>query len=89
MYVFYVSFDLLSFIISNTDKHEFSSIWKCISYCNDVMNHGDCAIKCDVYPQKMPSWWINFCSKNICGISKKYISWVTRLGGSVVSVSDS
>ena len=24
--------DLLSFVISNTDKHEFSSIWKWITY---------------------------------------------------------
>ena len=30
--------DLLSFIIFNTDKHEFSSIWKWISCYNDVMN---------------------------------------------------
>ena len=56
--------DLLSFIISNTDKHEFSSIWKWVRYCNDVMNHFDCEIKLDVYPQKMHS-----CSKNIRGIS--------------------
>ena len=28
------------------------------------MNHVDCVIKHDVYPQKMHS-----CSKNICGIS--------------------
>ena len=26
--------DLLSFIISNTDKHEFSSKWKWICLCN-------------------------------------------------------
>ena len=45
--------DLLSFIISNFDKHKFSSIWNWISSCNDVMNHVDCIIKCDVYPQKM------------------------------------
>ena len=56
--------DLLSFIISNTDKHEFSSIWKWIGFCNDVMNHVDYVIKRDVYPQKMHS-----CSKNIHGIS--------------------
>ena len=31
---------------------------------NDVMNHFDCIIKRDVYPQKMHS-----CSKNIRGIS--------------------
>ena len=59
--------DLLSFI-STSDKHEFSSIWNLISSCNDVMNHVDCVIKRDVYPQKMHS-----CSKNIRGISKKYI----------------
>ena len=45
------------------------------------MNHLDCVIKRDVYPQKMHS-----CSKNICSISffilkisvvyKKNISWV-------------
>ena len=54
----------LSFIIFNTDKHEFSSIWKWISCSNDVMNHADRVIKRDVYPQKMYS-----CSKNICGLS--------------------
>ena len=31
-------------IISNTDKHEFSSTCKCISCYNDVMNHLDCVI---------------------------------------------
>ena len=56
--------DLLSFVISNTDKHEFSSIWKWISCSNDVMNHVDYVIKRDVYLQKMHS-----CSKNIRGIS--------------------
>ena len=56
--------DLLSFVMSNTDKHEFSSIWKWISYSNDVINHVDCVIKHDVYPQKIHS-----CSKNIHGIS--------------------
>ena len=69
MYSIYLSTsDLLSFIISNFDKHEFSSIWNWISCCNYAMNHVDCLIKCDVYPQKMHS-----CSKNICGtcISKK------------------
>ena len=30
--------------------------------CNDVINHADCVIKRDVYPQKMHS-----CSKNIRG----------------------
>ena len=65
MYSIYLSTsELLSFIISNTDKHEFSSIWKWISCCNDVMNNVDCVIKRDVYPQKMHS-----CSKNIRGIS--------------------
>ena len=64
-YSIYLStFDLLSFVISNTDKHEFSSIWKWIMYCNDVMNDVDCVIKRDVYPQNVHS----FC-KNICGIS--------------------
>ena len=70
MYSIYLSTsDLLSFIISNIHKYEFSSIWKWISSCNDVMNHIDCVIKRDVYPQKMHS-----CSKNICGISEKNIS---------------
>ena len=54
------TYDLLSFIISNTGKHKFSSIWKWISCSNDVMNYVDCVIKRDVYPQKMHS-----CSKNI------------------------
>ena len=40
--------DLLSFVISNIDKHEFSSIWKWITCCNDVMNDVDCVIKRDV-----------------------------------------
>ena len=44
--------DLLSFIISYTDKHEFSSILKWIRCCNDVTNNADCIIKRDVYPQK-------------------------------------
>ena len=56
--------DLLIFVISNSNKHEFSSIWRWISCCNDVMNHGDYVIKCDVYPQKKHSY-----SKNIYGIS--------------------
>ena len=65
MYSIYLSLsDLLSFIISNTDKHEFSSIWKWIGYSNDVMNHVDFVIKRDVYPYKRYS-----CSKNIRGIS--------------------
>ena len=54
--------DSLSFIISNTDKHAFSSIWKRINCSNDVVNHVDCAIIHDVYPNKMHS-----CSINICG----------------------
>ena len=56
--------DLLNFVISNTGKHEFSSIWKWITCCNDVMNDVDCVIKRDVYPQNVHS-----CSKNINGIS--------------------
>ena len=44
--------DLLSFIISNSDKHEFSSVWKWIRCSNDVMNYSDCAIKRDVYQKK-------------------------------------
>ena len=56
--------DLFSFVISNTNKHEFSSIWKWITCYNDVMNDVDCVIKCDVYPQNVHS-----CSKNIRGIS--------------------
>ena len=56
--------DIFSFIISNSDKHQFGMIWKWISCCDDVMNHVDCVIIRDVYPQKMHS-----CSKNICAIS--------------------
>ena len=56
--------DLLGFIISNSDKHEFSGKWNWISSYNDVMNHVDCVIKRDVYPHKMYS-----CSKNTSGIS--------------------
>ena len=56
--------DLLGFVISNTDKYEFSSIWKWTRCCNDVMNDVDCVIKCDVYPPNVHS-----CSKNIYGIS--------------------
>ena len=54
---------LLSFM-SNTDKHESSSIWKWISSSNDEMNHVDYVIKRDLYPQKMHS-----CCKTISGIS--------------------
>ena len=56
MYSIYLSTsDLLSFIISNTDKHEFSSIRKWIRCCNDVMNNIDCVIKRDVrLPAKNP-----------------------------------
>ena len=65
MYSIYLSAsDLLSFIITNSDKHEFSSRWKWITCSNDVMNRVDCVIKRDVYPQKKHS-----CSKNIRGIS--------------------
>ena len=49
--------DLLSFSISNTDKHEFSSIWKWIRCCNDVRNNVDCVIKRDVYPSLSPARW--------------------------------
>ena len=56
--------NLLSFIIFNTDKHEFSSIWKRISCCNDVMNRVDCVIELDVHPQKLHS-----CTKDIRGIT--------------------
>ena len=57
MYVFYLSStsDELSCIVTNTDEHEFSSILKWISCSYDVMNHADCVIKRDVYPQKMHS----------------------------------
>ena len=86
MYPIYLSAsDLLSFIISNTDKDEFSCIWKWISCCNDVMNHANYIIKRDAYLQEMLS-----CSKNICGISvfvlrisliyQKNISWVVLHG---------
>ena len=65
MYSIYLSTsDLLSLVISNTDKHEFSSIWKWIRRCNDVMNGVYCVIKCDIYVQNVHS-----CSKNIRGIS--------------------
>ena len=51
MYSIYLSTsDLLSFIIFNTDKHEFSIKWKWISCCNDVLNHVNCVVKRDVYP---------------------------------------
>ena len=64
MYSVYLSVsDLLSVIISNSDKHEFSSILKRISCSNDVMNYVDRIIKRDVYPQKMHS-----CSENFRGI---------------------
>ena len=43
--------DLLSSVISNTEKHRVSSTR--ISDCNDVMNHVNCVIKRDVYTQKM------------------------------------
>ena len=64
MYSIYLSTsDLLSFVISNTNKHKFS-IWKWIRCCNDIMNDVDCVIKRDIYPQNVHS-----CSKNTCGIS--------------------
>ena len=63
-FIYLSTSDLLSFVISNTDKHEFSSVWKWITCCNDVMNDVDCVIKRDVYPQNVHS-----CSKNIRGIS--------------------
>ena len=69
--------DLVSFIISNTAENEFSGIWKWISCCNDVMNHVECVIKLDVYPQKMHS-----CSKNIRGISVfvlKYPRYIKKI----------
>ena len=69
--------NLLSVIISNSDKHEFRSIWKRISCSNDVKNHVDCVIKRDVYPQKMHSCSKNnlvsffCCSNNIHGYQEK------------------
>ena len=60
---------LLSFITSNSDIHEFNSIWNWIRCCNDVINHVDCVIKRDVYPQKMHS-----CSKKFRGTGD--ISWI-------------
>ena len=69
---------LLSFIISNSDKHEFSSIWKWMSSSIDVTNHVDCVMKRDVYSQKMHS-----CSKNIRGISffvlKIFVVWNKKI----------
>ena len=50
--IYLTTSDLLSFIVSNTNKHDFSSIWKWISCCNDVMNNAECVIKRDVYPPK-------------------------------------
>ena len=61
--------DLLSCIISNTNKHKFSSILKRIRCSNDVMNHIGCVMKRDVYPQKMRS-----CSKDIRGKSFFFFS---------------
>ena len=88
MYVFYYlsTSELLSFIISYSDKHEFSSIWKWLSCSNDVMNHVDCIVKLDDYPQKMHSCSKNlrcifFCSKNNRGISRKNIyQWCYCMG---------
>ena len=65
MYSIYLSLsDVLSFIISNTDKHEFSSIWKWIRSSNDILNDVDCIIKRDVCLLK-----IHIVSKNNHGIS--------------------
>ena len=65
MYSIYLSMsDLFNFTISNTDKHELSSIWEWIRCCDKVINNVDCVIKRDVYPQKTHS-----CSRNIRGIS--------------------
>ena len=77
MYSNYISTsDLLSFCICNTDEQEFSSIWKFISYSNDVMNHVDRIIKREGNTfmfQKYP-WYIISVFKTIRGISrKKYI----------------
>ena len=71
--------DLLCFIISNTDKHEFSSIWKSISCSKDVRNHVDCVIKRDFYPKKMihvlkRSVVYNFLALKISVIYKRNIS---------------
>ena len=56
MYSVYLSSShLYSSIISSTDKHEFSNIWKWVSCCNDVMNHVDRVTKLDVYPHKIHS----------------------------------
>ena len=56
--------DLLSFTMSNSDKREFSSIWKWNSCSNGVMNDVDYVIKHDVYPEEKHS-----CFKNIHIIS--------------------
>ena len=65
MYSIYLSTsDLLSFVIYNTNKRQFSSIWKWITCCNDVMNDVDCVIKRNVYLQNVLA-----CSKNIREIS--------------------
>ena len=76
MYSIYLSIsDLLSVIISNSDKHEFSRVWKWIRCSNDVMIYVICVIKRDLFQQKMHSCSKNICgiiySKNIHGISKK------------------
>ena len=65
MYFIYLSMsDLLIFITSYTDKHEFSCIWMWNRCNTDIMNNVDWIIKCDGFPQKIHS-----CSKNILGIS--------------------
>ena len=96
MYSIYLSVsDLLSFIISNTDKHEFISIWKWISCCNYVMNNVDYVMKRDVYPKKMHSYSKNirgisffffffFFSKNIRGTSRKIYNRCYCIGNPLV-----
>ena len=79
MYVFYVSVKV-GFIISNNDEHEFSSIRKWISCCNDIMNHADCILKHEVYLQKMYS-----CSKNIRGVSFFYVPKISGMSRKSIS----
>ena len=75
--------------MSNTDKHEFSSIWKSIRCCNDVMNDVDCVRKREVYPQNVHSysknirWMSVFILKISCVYQRKYImsdiAWIFAL----------
>ena len=58
--------DLLSLIISETNKQDFRSIWNWSRCCNDIMNNVNCVMKRDIYLQKMHSY-----SKNIHGISNE------------------